>query len=128
MNEIKIGNTTGQYFTQWRLDACLELAHELQQIGATDLHVWYDPHCDFHHCDGVLNGKMFSVSYYKVFHAYCNGHDTTGLPRDKSWVRRRLVGWSTQDKGNETYGQPVDVNPTRYGLSPNQWATIETIP
>lgn len=67
MPEIKVGNTEGQYFTQWRFNILTELAGELEKLGATDFEMWYDAYEDFHKLSFLMDGHKYVVRYYKVF-------------------------------------------------------------
>ena len=73
---VEYGNLTGQYFTQWRIDALLDLLQlivycysdtPLVEIAAVK--IWYDAEEDFHRMSfyAPVTGHTMAVRLYKVW-------------------------------------------------------------
>lgn len=116
---IKIGNKDGQYFSERLFENLLSIASDLKTSGCVKLHVWYDSYDDYHHCDGEFDNKKFSIQYYKIFVLRMHGHEYY-LGQNR-WIFPEIKKINQLLQGSEVYGQPTDVNPSRIGLSPNEW-------
>jgi len=84
---FKIGNTEGQYFTEWRFDELRHMAQLIhERIGITEFDLFYDPNEDFHHLTFEYNGNKADIRFYKVYSESVNGENGwIGCPRSGSW-------------------------------------------
>jgi hypothetical protein len=66
--QFTIGNTEGQYFTEWRFDELRSLASLInERLGVQDFTLFYDQNEDFHHLTFEYNNHKVDVRFYKVF-------------------------------------------------------------
>ncbi len=73
---FNVGNTEGQYFTQWRFDELKDLAGLInEQIGVAEFNLFYDPIQDFHHLAFEYNGHKADIRLYRVFSESVDGKD-----------------------------------------------------
>ena len=74
--ECTVGNTTGQWFTEWRFDELrrfLEILTGDMRCSVERPHLYYDANEDFHILTFSLNGHDVLVRYYKVLSAIIDG-------------------------------------------------------
>ena len=85
----QLGNTSGQHFTQWRLDLLEELLryvasgfHAEKGVPVGNVRMWYDEPNDFHCLSFDSNGHDVLVKFYKVFSSEIDGNRLwQGCPR-----------------------------------------------
>lgn len=77
---ITVGNTDGQYFTEWRFDHLRGLASMLGE-SIVNPHLYYDPCEDFHILTFSINGHEILVRYYKVFTVLIDGEKLCSCPQ-----------------------------------------------
>lgn len=88
---VEYGNLTGQYFTQWRIDALLDLLQlivycysDTPLVEITDVKIWYDADEDYHRMSfyAPVTGKVMAVRLYKVWTCEISGVTVwQGCPR-----------------------------------------------
>lgn len=66
---ITLGRQYGRYFNSKLFrEEIVPMAETLRdQLGATELHCWYDEPNDFHRIDFKLDGQQFCIRRYKVW-------------------------------------------------------------
>lgn len=89
VESIEIGNTEGQYFTQWRFDLLKEVAeHVNAHVPISNVKLWYDRNQDFHMLEFDADGHHFTARLYKIVALY---RDTDH--RNNFHYRQETASW-----------------------------------